>query len=101
MLKSLRMLAKMRGIRHSILDPFRFSADRKLDRQLLASYKQVIATLQSGTTLHYYDIALQLANLPKEVRGYGPVRETAAEKAETQLKTLMAQYQQAIDGAGE
>ncbi|WP_293268716.1 indolepyruvate ferredoxin oxidoreductase family protein [Neptunomonas sp.] len=101
MLKSLRMLAKMRGIRHSILDPFRFSADRKLDRQLLASYKQVIATLQSGTTLHNYDIALQLANLPKEVRGYGPVRETAAKRAESQLETLMTQYQQAIEGAGE
>ncbi len=101
MLKSLRMLAKMRGIRHTMLDPFRFSADRKLDRQLLADYKHLIAMLQSHTTQHNYELALQLANLPKEVRGYGPVREIAAEKATQQHSVLMAQYQQATEGAGE
>lgn len=91
MLKSLRMLAKMRGIRHTMLDPFRFTADRKLDKALLANYQQDITRLLKDTTQQNYELALQIANLPKEIRGFGPVREAAAEKAAKQRDALLAQ----------
>lgn len=101
MLKSLRMLAKMRGIRHTVLDPFRFSEDRKFDRDLLARYEQTLETLLKQTEASNYATAVALAKLPKEVRGYGPVREAAAEKVQSQHQQLMTQLTSAKQGAGE
>lgn len=95
MLKSLRMLAKMRKVRHTVLDPFRFSADRRLDRQLLESYKRDITTWVAELNSHNLATAIEIARLPEEVRGFGSVRDAAAEQAEQQREVLFVQFKQA------
>ncbi|MFP3442307.1 DUF6537 domain-containing protein, partial [Pantoea sp. SIMBA_133] len=73
-LKAMGALAKMRGLRNTALDPFRFSADRKLDRALLAGYEQLIDELVTRLDGTNHATALALAKLPEEIRGFGPVR---------------------------
>lgn len=80
LLPLLKLLAKGRSLRGSWLDPFRFGPEKIVDRRLLAAYEADLDLIQasSGTPA----AALALADWPAEVRGYGPVRLTAAEKAE-------------------
>lgn len=92
MLKAMKLLAKMRGLRHTAFDPFRFSADRQLDRQLLADYESLINQLLAGIKTENLQTAVALARLPEEVRGFGPVREAAAEKAEQRKQQLLEEF---------
>jgi indolepyruvate ferredoxin oxidoreductase len=71
-------LARLRGLRGSWLDPFRFAADRALDRQLLADYE---ADLDLIADVGAQPARRQLAAWPGEVRGFGPVRRQAAAAA--------------------
>ncbi|MCG2576102.1 indolepyruvate ferredoxin oxidoreductase family protein [Dechloromonas sp. XY25] len=79
MLPAMKLLAKARGVRGSWLDPFRSSADRAVDHRLLADYEADLDLIlaQPGTPA----AAVALARWPAEVRGFGPVRATAAKKA--------------------
>ena len=71
-------LARLRRLRGSWLDPFRFTPDKALDRQLLADYEADLELIAGSA-----DAAARrdLAAWPAEVRGFGPVRAAAAAKA--------------------
>lgn len=91
-LKAFKLLAKMRGLRGTPLDLFAYSADRKLERQLLTGYQAQITTLTSGLRSDNYTTAVELAQLPAEIRGFGLVKEQAAENAQQQAEQLLAQF---------
>ena len=61
-----------------MLDPFRNSPERALDRRLLADYEAEIERLLAGLDATSYDLAVKLASLPEKIRGYGHVREASA-----------------------
>ena len=71
-------LAWARRWRGSWLDPWKNSAENAVDRQLLADYEADLDRLL-GRPPNPENLAL--ANWPAEVRGFGPVRRQAAEKA--------------------
>ena len=77
----LRVLARMRRRRGTILDPFRHTADRKLERRLLADYEETIAIILAGLRPDTYDAAVALAGYPATIRGYGPVKADSAAAA--------------------
>lgn len=79
MLGVFKWLAKARTIRGSWLDPFRLAADKALDRKLLADYETDLDLILRQ--VDQVEHALALAAWPGEVRGYGPVRQQAADKA--------------------
>ncbi len=79
MLGVFKWLARARTLRGSWLDPFRFTDDKALDRKLLADYETDLDLILSQT--NQAENALALAAWPSEVRGYGPVRQQAADKA--------------------
>ncbi|PKO34018.1 MAG: indolepyruvate ferredoxin oxidoreductase [Betaproteobacteria bacterium HGW-Betaproteobacteria-7] len=78
LLPVLKGMAALRRWRGSWLDPFRFAADKALDRQLLADYEADLELIAS-----HIDPAAgrHLAAWPAEVRGFGPVRAKAASSA--------------------
>ena len=77
----LRILAGMRRLRGSAIDPFRFSHDRKLERQLLKLYEDDVAFLLAHLDADRLAAAMELARWPMEVRGYGFIKEQAAKAA--------------------
>jgi len=88
MFRAFRLLAKFRGLRGTAVDPFSYSADRKLDRAMLKDYQRLITRIGQELDASNYETFLQLAELPADVRGYGPVREQAADairEKQTQL----------------
>jgi indolepyruvate ferredoxin oxidoreductase len=88
----LRALAKLRRLRGTKLDPFRMSADRRLERELLARYEALLDRLAAELDDSRFDVALELARLPEQVRGYGPVKSAAAARARAAEERLWARW---------
>ncbi len=89
MLGLLRLLSAMRFLRGSALDPFRFSPDRRAERELIADYERMIAEMIAALSPGNLALANELAALPQQIRGYGPVKAryaAQAKKRETELK---------------
>jgi indolepyruvate ferredoxin oxidoreductase len=89
----LRLLAKLRGLRGTKLDPFGYTADRRLERELLARYERLVERLIAELDDRRFDIALELARLPADVRGYGPIKKAAAERAAEREKKLVEAWE--------
>ncbi|MFO1304616.1 MAG: indolepyruvate ferredoxin oxidoreductase family protein [Burkholderiales bacterium] len=94
MIPLLRVLARMRGLRGSALDVFRHSAERRADRELLAQYESdvraVLDVMRGPHGRAKRGVAMALASLPMEIRGYGHVRMRAIEKARAEAIALRA-----------
>jgi indolepyruvate ferredoxin oxidoreductase len=84
MLPLFRALAKFRWLRGTAFDPFGYSSDRRLERQLIADYFALIEKLLAQLSPENHALAVQLARLPEKIRGFGPVklRHLAAVKVE-------------------
>ena len=87
----LRLLAKMRRCRGGVFDPFRFSAERRLDRALLTRFETDVAAITDRLDVTNFDAAVALARLPTEVRGFGPVKEDAAQSTVVRRNLYLAQ----------
>jgi indolepyruvate ferredoxin oxidoreductase len=90
MMPVFRLLTKMRGLRGTAFDIFGHSADRRLERDLIAGYEKDVAhvlTVLSPLTL---DTAIELLSLPDRIRGYGPVKEKSVRDAKARYAQLAA-----------
>ncbi|MBR9830406.1 MAG: indolepyruvate ferredoxin oxidoreductase family protein, partial [Oceanospirillales bacterium] len=92
MLKAMKVLAPLKGLRNTALDPFRFAADRKLDRALLADYLTLLERIALELKANNHEFALELAALPADIRGYGPVREQAADAVAEKRALLLKAF---------
>jgi indolepyruvate ferredoxin oxidoreductase len=92
LLPVLRLLAKLKRLRGTKLDPFRFSADRRLERELLARYEASLERIVAELDEARFEVALSLASLPNQVRGFGPVKRAAAVGARSAEQELWEQW---------
>jgi indolepyruvate ferredoxin oxidoreductase len=87
-------MAPLRGLRGGALDVFRNSSERRLARDLLATYEADLERVLAGLSAANHAVAVKLASLPERVRGYGHVREQHAEAMKLEREALLAQWQQ-------
>jgi indolepyruvate ferredoxin oxidoreductase len=90
MMPVFRLLAGMRGLRGTAFDIFGYSADRRLERDLIAGYEKDVGhvlTVLSPLTL---DTAVEILSLPDRIRGYGPVKEKSVQDAKARYAQLAA-----------
>ena len=88
MLSAFRVLAKFRWLRGTPFDPFGRLADRRTERQLIKDYEAMVAIVGDKLSAENHDVAVELAQLPKTIRGYGPIKSSsidAANKTRTDL----------------
>ena len=78
LMKAFRVMAGLRFLRGSLLDPFRYSDERRLERRLLAQYEADVDRWISGLRADNHAIAVRLASLPEKIRGFGHVKEEQA-----------------------
>ena len=90
MMPVFRVLAKMRGIRGTVFDPFAGGPDRKLERDLIAGYEKDVAVVLEKLSPHTIDTAVELLSLPDRIRGYGPVKEKSVQDAKARYAQLAA-----------
>ena len=88
-MRAFKVMAALRGLRGSWLDPFRNNAERRLDARLLARYEQDLAALLAAPHARSLDTTIALAALPQKIRGYGHVREASAATADEERRKLL------------
>jgi indolepyruvate ferredoxin oxidoreductase len=76
-----RMMARLKFLRGTLLDPFRNSDERKLERRLIAKFEADVADLTQRLTPTSHPIAVRVVRAYETIRGYGYVKEANAEEA--------------------
>jgi indolepyruvate ferredoxin oxidoreductase len=89
MMGGFRLLAKLRGLRGTPFDVFGYSADRRLERDLIGGYEGDVEFLIARLSPQVIGTAIELLSLPDRIRGYGPVKEKAVTEARKRYEQLM------------
>ena len=88
MLPVFKQLAKFKFLRASPWDLFGYHPDRKLERRLLQGYQQTLPAIAAELTSANYPAAIKWAKAPDQIRGYGPVKASAAQGATKKGRSL-------------
>jgi indolepyruvate ferredoxin oxidoreductase len=94
-LPAMRLLARLRFVRGTPFDLFGYTAERRAERGLIANYEVLLQRLASELRAHNLEIAIQLAQLPQRIRGYGHVKERSMAEAEIARQALLAEFETA------
>ncbi len=92
MLKAMALLRKFKGLRGTSFDPFGRSAERRTERELIAQYRADIEALLAALDADSHALALEIARLPEQIRGYGHVKERHVAAARLRREQLLAQW---------
>jgi len=76
-----RVMARLKSLRGTWLDPFRLSDERKLERRLLAEFEVDVEDLVARLTPATHSLAVRVIGAYETIRGYGRVKEASAADA--------------------
>jgi len=91
----LLVLKSMKGLRGGPLDIFGYAAHRRLERSLIDWYRGLIEQVSADLTAENLPIALEIAALPDQIRGYEKIKEDNIAK----VKKLAAEKMEAFKSA--
>ncbi|WP_454752715.1 indolepyruvate ferredoxin oxidoreductase family protein [Cupriavidus necator] len=87
-----RLLARMKWLRGTKLDPFGRTEERRAERRLVDEYLALIEEFARTLTADRLDTAIQLAGLPDDIRGFGHVKEASMRKTAMRRSELLDRY---------
>jgi indolepyruvate ferredoxin oxidoreductase len=99
MLGAFAFLARFKRLRGTRLDPFGRTAERRMERQLIADYERVVRELIAGLTQENHALAVEIARLPEHIRGFGHVKERAVADAKARETALLADFRAPVPAA--
>ncbi|HYG86080.1 MAG TPA: indolepyruvate ferredoxin oxidoreductase family protein [Azospirillum sp.] len=94
MRKAMVWLAKGRRLRGTILDPFGWLPERKMERQLIADFEATVGGMLTTLNRENLGLAVEIAKLPLEMRGYGHIKERNVASAKAREAELLRAYRQ-------
>jgi indolepyruvate ferredoxin oxidoreductase len=90
----LKVLAALRSLRGTPFDLFGYSAERRMERALIKQFEADMNAVLPKVTPETVDIAVALASLPLDIRGFGPVKTANEAKAAKRREELLAAFRQ-------
>ena len=84
----LGLLKAMRRLRGTPLDLFGYARVRRLERELIAEYRNLMEAELDGLTPERYERAVKLAGLPDVIRGYEDVKLAGIERFRQQARAI-------------
>ncbi len=99
MIPLFRLLARMKGLRGTRLDPFGYTTERRMERALPTEFEQTLDTLLERLDAGNIDDAREIAALYMDIRGYGPVKEKAVEDVRAKVAGRLASVRPSVDAA--
>lgn len=92
----LKLLAYGKHLRGSWADVFGYTAERRMEHALMTEYQAMIRMVIAGLTENNYSIAVDLAELPDQIRGFGPVKEDAVKSAKIKEVSLLEEFYKTV-----
>jgi indolepyruvate ferredoxin oxidoreductase len=87
-----RVLAKLKFLRGSALDPFGRSLERRTERALIGEYETMIDEVLARLTPDNHHLAVGLAAIPEKIRGFGHVKQRHLAAAKADEAALLEQF---------
>jgi indolepyruvate ferredoxin oxidoreductase len=91
-----RVLRHGKLLRGTPLDPFGYQAERRAESALIRQYAADLQTVLGALRPDNLSTAVALAELPEQIRGFGPVKDANRAKAEAMRTGLLAQLAQPV-----
>jgi indolepyruvate ferredoxin oxidoreductase len=98
MRRALGLLARCKGLRGTDFDPFGKTEERKAERALIGQYRACIDELLPGLSPGRLALAVEIASIPEEIRGYGHVKARHLQAARAQWTALMERWRAGQSG---
>jgi indolepyruvate ferredoxin oxidoreductase len=92
MLSAMRVLARLRFLRGTRLDPFGRTEERRLERELILDYERTVETLLTSLSPENHALAIEIASLPLEIRGFDRVKLDNAARVRDRETLLLEEY---------
>jgi indolepyruvate ferredoxin oxidoreductase len=86
------LLAPLRVLRGTAFDPFGRSAERRTERTLICEYTALIDELVAALGPDNHGLAVQLASIPEDIRGYGHVKQRSLVTAQAKWRDLLERW---------
>src|SRR5207244_1171988 len=87
-----KILSSLRGLRGTPLDIFGYTAERRTERALIREYEQTVEQLLAELSPQNHALAVQIASLPEEIRGYGHIKLKSVVAARKKRYELLRDY---------
>ena len=91
-LSAMNLLARFKFLRGTAFDPFGKTAERKMERRLIEEYEQIIEELLRGLSKKNHALAVEIARIPEQIRGYDLVKQKHVESAKSQKNELLNEF---------
>ena len=91
-LSAFKVLAKLKGLRGTGLDVFGYTKERRHERQLIEDYFAIVEEIAGKLDAANHAIAVELARLPDDIRGYGHIKEANMAAAKAREKQLLEAF---------
>jgi indolepyruvate ferredoxin oxidoreductase len=86
------VLARLRFLRGTALDIFGLTEERKSERALRADYMALVARISKGLTPERHALAVELATVVANVKGFGHVKARNMAAARARWDSLLSQW---------
>jgi len=86
------ILSRLKGLRGTAFDIFGYTDERRTERALIGEYEQSVEILLRGLTRDNHALAVQIASLPEEIRGYGHIKMKSVVTARQKRDKLLARF---------
>jgi indolepyruvate ferredoxin oxidoreductase len=87
-----RVLSRLRGLRGTPFDIFGRTGERKAERALIVEYRASVEQVLTGLDAESHALAVEIARIPEQIKGFGHVKERNLAAARTQWARLTAQW---------
>ena len=92
MLTGFKLLSRLKFLRGTMLDVFGRTHERQMERALIEEYKNSVSIVLGQLSADNHGLALELARLPDQIKGFGHVKERNVKAARMQWSVLMAKF---------
>ncbi|HTH78099.1 MAG TPA: DUF6537 domain-containing protein, partial [Ramlibacter sp.] len=87
-----KAMAKLKGLRGTAFDFFGRTEERRTERALIGEYRTAIQQLLGSLTPENHALAVEIARIPEQIKGFGHVKERNIAAARDRWQTLMRDW---------
>jgi indolepyruvate ferredoxin oxidoreductase len=99
MMGAFKLLARLRALRGTPFDIFGHTQERRLERALIADYEALVRELSATLSPDNHALAVEIASLPAQIRGFGHIKMRNIEKAKAREADLVTLWRGMPDTA--
>ena len=92
MLTGFKVLSRLKFLRGTPLDVFGRTEERRTERALIGEYQSSLSVILGQLHADNHSLAVDVARIPEQIKGFGHVKERNLKAARTQWKALLAKF---------